>query len=1244
MLGIIENEEILISVWNQNRVVEWLCDNGFSQHTPNFQKNDIDGSALLELDNKLLNDMGIYDFTEIAYIMNAVRKLRNFYKVQIELHPNVLKRPGNDSATIFNEEENLLNCDTVKNIKLKVDTDITNIPSQHNEPHSPKTPSTPTRRPPTPKVSPSTPNTPLFIESSSSEPPDFEFKRNVPERSDSLFDNMRLHDVYANSYSSSANENHDSFLTNSLGRGFKSQVKRSTTMRIRDAVASSLPPIITPRTSSMKIPRTSMTSPVECNMEQVSPISPRQNSPKINSTSPSTEIFGFLIPKSAKESTHNHLMQNKKCRSERDSLYSTSTSSLASPQIKVDIFKDVEIVRQRCIRVFGTDDQYHIIDVREMNDPKAIKDKIFSKFNIKHDTNSYMLYTVDENDKLDLETPMSDSLLLSICKSPESKLRGQVYLVKNKCTEPKRASVELNEENVIKKQSSLRKLQNFFGTSIPTTKKAIKDEPNNHQSYNFTKHQNQQFKNSQLFGDRPPSALIVNQLEKFFPIIGEEDAFKKCLTENESTLNEKAKLKVMVEEANKNKRMSRVNSEKKHKNRFSSKECAKTAGNTSMLSKQSSEVVKASESELNTLNNGHTLYPNILITPPILKEKRIDTVSTSANSGKEKGIHKHRRKLSIGSINFDNIKSTVNKAEIFLSKSKSVDNNLCVNRPSSEPCLSPLKKSALGKFVPIKKALPHYSSEKLSSATSDNSIKPVSSFLSLNTKPCVEISKNDSNLTSKRDFSSGEFKEDESVKSETSSNSSARVELFANEFSKPTTSAGSIVKKPSVEKVYKEKEVVEPSSCSKKEILTTSKTEPFKEPLVPEPNNDVNEDSNEPKFVKSNEEELESMKKLESESSVNISTATKGTLELEVTKNKEEIDEKEIVEKKSDLPGAPLTIDWIKSYLIGKGSFGKVFLGLNVSTGQFMAVKQVEIKVPGANTNEKHKKIYKKMIDSLYHEIHLLKDLEHENIVQYLGFEVSEEGFVSVFLEYVSGGSVATLLSKIGKFDEILVRSLVYQTLCGLEYLHACSIIHRDIKGANILLDEDGIVKIADLGISKKNEYQMAYKYNSRMSLQGSVFWMAPEVIKGRGYSAKVDIWSLGCVVLEMITGSHPWNQLDEMQTMWKLGKNMLPDIPEWLSSDAKDFLLKCFSIDPDTRPTATELLHHPFVQFDLSSFDFKSYYEGQLKKKKLELEEEKAEIVNSKPVGSGVGEGDFSTFDSTILTVSTIGGSQLLA
>ena len=270
---------------------------------------------------------------------------------------------------------------------------------------------------------------------------------------------------------------------------------------------------------------------------------------------------------------------------------------------------------------------------------------------------------------------------------------------------------------------------------------------------------------------------------------------------------------------------------------------------------------------------------------------------------------------------------------------------------------------------------------------------------------------------------------------------------------------------------------------------------------------------------------------------------------------------------------------WHKGALIGAGSFGHVFLGMNASTGMLMAVKQVVIPPAGSNADRRRQE----MLESLESEIELLKTLEHPNIVQYLG-SCSDGEYLNIFLEYVPGGSVAALLRNYGAFEEQLVQNFVRQVLRGLNFLHLRGIVHRDIKGANILVDNKGGVKISDFGISKKVEHGLLLNPRSpRPSLQGSVFWMAPEVVKQTTHTRKADIWSVGCLVVEMISGTHPWPTLDQMQAIFRIGMNASPPLPDEISEDATNFLSETFEKDYTRRPSAAQLLEHTFLKSEVS-------------------------------------------------------------
>ncbi|KAL8162671.1 hypothetical protein V2J09_014160 [Rumex salicifolius] len=266
---------------------------------------------------------------------------------------------------------------------------------------------------------------------------------------------------------------------------------------------------------------------------------------------------------------------------------------------------------------------------------------------------------------------------------------------------------------------------------------------------------------------------------------------------------------------------------------------------------------------------------------------------------------------------------------------------------------------------------------------------------------------------------------------------------------------------------------------------------------------------------------------------------------------------------------------WRKGELIGCGGFGRVYMGMNLDSGELLAVKQVCLPAKGVSNvkTQAH-------IKELEEEVKLLKNLSHPNIVRYLGTATDSEA-LNILLEFVPGGSIYSLLEKFGSFPESVLRIYTKQLLLGLEYLHSNGIMHRDIKGANILADNNGCIKLADFGASKK-VVELATMTGAK-SMKGTPFWMAPEVIRQTGHNFSADIWSVGCTVIEMATGRPPWSQQHPEACMaaalYHIGNaKSPPPIPDHLSATAKDFLLKCLQIEPSLRPSASELLQHPFV------------------------------------------------------------------
>ncbi|KAJ3825673.1 kinase-like domain-containing protein [Lentinula raphanica] len=276
------------------------------------------------------------------------------------------------------------------------------------------------------------------------------------------------------------------------------------------------------------------------------------------------------------------------------------------------------------------------------------------------------------------------------------------------------------------------------------------------------------------------------------------------------------------------------------------------------------------------------------------------------------------------------------------------------------------------------------------------------------------------------------------------------------------------------------------------------------------------------------------------------------------------------------LPLSPVlpSFQWIRGNLIGAGSHGRVYWAVNITTGDIIAVKQVEL---ACNPSERQRQ----RVEALKLETYTLRNLDHPNIVRLLGFEESID-HLSILMEYVAGGSIGSCLRAHGKIRNEVTKAFARQMLNGLEYLHARGIIHRDIKADNILVDKSGVCKISDFGISKQVE---GIDGRAFTEMRGTIYWMAPEAVNTKsngGYDAKVDIWSTGCVVLEMWTGRQPWYGEEIVSVLFKLYKQKLaPVIPPdlLLSDEAMDFREKAFAINPKERASAAMLKLHPYLK-----------------------------------------------------------------
>lgn len=252
---------------------------------------------------------------------------------------------------------------------------------------------------------------------------------------------------------------------------------------------------------------------------------------------------------------------------------------------------------------------------------------------------------------------------------------------------------------------------------------------------------------------------------------------------------------------------------------------------------------------------------------------------------------------------------------------------------------------------------------------------------------------------------------------------------------------------------------------------------------------------------------------------------------------------------------------------VGRGSFGDVYRGEDLDTGAIIAVK--EIMVPHDFTKD-----VEKQLSALESEIRVMRRLHHPNVVTYLG-AVREQNCLRIFMEYVGGGTVGSKVKLGGGLSEEVTRVYTAQLLQGLEYLHASHILHRDLKGDNLFLTDDNVLKLGDFGQSKELADTLVTQ-----SVQGTPSFMSPEMIACSGYSFEADVWSVGCCVIQMLTGRPPFANLDnQMAVMFAILRSKIEDqIPTTVSDGAKDFIRMCTKANTKDRWTASQLLQHPWL------------------------------------------------------------------
>eukprot|EP01126_Amoeba_proteus_P033249 TRINITY_DN3260_c0_g3_i1.p1 TRINITY_DN3260_c0_g3~~TRINITY_DN3260_c0_g3_i1.p1 ORF type:complete len:526 (+),score=112.53 TRINITY_DN3260_c0_g3_i1:225-1802(+) len=250
---------------------------------------------------------------------------------------------------------------------------------------------------------------------------------------------------------------------------------------------------------------------------------------------------------------------------------------------------------------------------------------------------------------------------------------------------------------------------------------------------------------------------------------------------------------------------------------------------------------------------------------------------------------------------------------------------------------------------------------------------------------------------------------------------------------------------------------------------------------------------------------------------------------------------------------------------LGRGMFGVVYKGTNTQNGLPVAIKQIDLTA-----------IDKTKLPVVMREAEVMDSLAHQNIVEIYGvIQSPDKKIISFILEYVDCGSLFKLLKFYGTFPQDISSICVRQCLEGLVYLHSKNIVHRDIKCDNLLINSNGIIKLADFGTAKTDDQ------SKNFTVVGTPFWMAPEVIEMTGGGTISDIWSLGCTLLELLMGEPPYFKFGTMQALFSIVEDDHPPVPDSFlqDKDLNHFLLVCcFQKNPKLRTPSSELLKQEWI------------------------------------------------------------------
>jgi len=269
---------------------------------------------------------------------------------------------------------------------------------------------------------------------------------------------------------------------------------------------------------------------------------------------------------------------------------------------------------------------------------------------------------------------------------------------------------------------------------------------------------------------------------------------------------------------------------------------------------------------------------------------------------------------------------------------------------------------------------------------------------------------------------------------------------------------------------------------------------------------------------------------------------------------------------------------YLKTSKIGGGAYGIVFKGIELKTKGIVAIKVIDLE-----ESKDDILVIKREIDAL------ADGSSCKQFVAYKGTRVIGT-HLWILMEFIKGGSLGDLLKKKGSFTEAHTSIIAREVLYALQHLHTSNRIHRDIKVANLLIQDDCQVKLGDLGATA----QLTSTKPNTETMVGSPYWMAPEVMRHDKHDGKADVWSLGITCIELVKGKPPLSNLIPLQVVMRVPMTPPPKLEgDEFSDTFKDFVTQCLQKNPDTRPSVKDLLEHPFIQGAGENSDLQSVLAG---------------------------------------------------